>query len=110
VTTFEPGASEDLTHGFRRMPRSTAFFASSPAPIITCGFEVFVQEVIAAMTTEPCCSSNSSPFSEAGTLWGRRATATAPSISTFAPVPTSIVDGGSLAGNDSATASSREFP
>ena len=37
-------------------PRSTAFFASSPAATITDGFDVFVQLVIAAITTEPCCS------------------------------------------------------
>src|SRR5215217_3733146 len=54
VTTFEPGARLVLTHGFRVRPRSTAFLASSPAPIITLGFEVLVQLVIAATTTEPC--------------------------------------------------------
>ena len=57
MTTFEPGASDDFTHGRRFSPRSTAFFASSPAPIITLGFDVFVQLVIAVMTTEPCSSS-----------------------------------------------------
>ncbi len=34
-------------------PRSTAFFASNPAPTMTAGFEVFVHDVIAAITTEP---------------------------------------------------------
>jgi hypothetical protein len=34
-------------------PRSTAFFASRPAPSISEGFDVFVQLVIAAITTEP---------------------------------------------------------
>ena len=53
VTTFEPGARLVFTHGFVRSPRSTAFFASRPAPIITLGFEVFVQLVMAAMTTDP---------------------------------------------------------
>src|SRR5918997_2453116 len=53
MTTFEPGASEVFTHGLLRSPRSTAFLASSPAPIITDGFDVFVQDVIAAMTTDP---------------------------------------------------------
>ena len=38
-------------------PRSTAFFATRPAPIITLGFDVFVQLVIAATTTEPCSRS-----------------------------------------------------
>src|SRR5690606_23706345 len=56
VTTFEPGARLVLTHGLLTRPRSTAFFASSPAPIITLGFDVFVQLVMAAMTTEPCSS------------------------------------------------------
>src|SRR5258706_3306751 len=59
VTTFEPGARLLLTHGFRINPRSTAFLATRPAPIITLGFEVFVQLVIAAMTTAPWSSSAS---------------------------------------------------
>jgi hypothetical protein len=42
-----------LTQGLLIKPFSTAFFASSPAPIITEGFEVLVQEVIEAITTEP---------------------------------------------------------
>src|ERR1700687_419861 len=53
VTTFEPGARLVFTHGCRVNPRSTAFFASNPAPIITLGFEVLVQLVIAAITTDP---------------------------------------------------------
>ena len=53
MTTVEPGASEVFTHGLLSRPRSTAFFASSPAPIITDGFEVLVQLVIAAITTRP---------------------------------------------------------
>jgi hypothetical protein len=53
VTTFEPGARLVFTHGWRLSPRSNAFFASSPAPIITLGFEVLVQLVIAAITTAP---------------------------------------------------------
>src|SRR5215469_2883916 len=53
MTTFEPGASVVLTHGLRSSPASTAFFASSAAPTITEGLEVLVQDVIAAMTTEP---------------------------------------------------------
>src|SRR2546429_8433528 len=48
VTTFEPGARLVLTYGGTFSPRSRAFFASSPAPIITEGLEVLVQEVIAA--------------------------------------------------------------
>jgi len=53
VTTFEPGASELFTQGLRFRPFSTAFFATSPAAIITLGLEVLVQEVMAAMTTAP---------------------------------------------------------
>ncbi len=53
MTTFDPGASVVLTHGLRVSPLSTAFFASSAAPIITDGLDVFVHDVIAAMTTAP---------------------------------------------------------
>ena len=53
MTTFEPGARLVFTHGLRVSPRSTAFFATRPAPIITLGFDVFVQLVIAAITTAP---------------------------------------------------------
>ena len=38
----------------RMSPRSTAFFATSPAASITLGFDVFVQLVMAAITTSPC--------------------------------------------------------
>jgi hypothetical protein len=37
--------------GLTDRPRSTAFLASSPAASSTPGLEVFVQEVIAAITT-----------------------------------------------------------
>ena len=53
MTTLEPGARLVLTHGLLVSPFSTAFFASRPAPIITLGFDVFVQLVMAAITTEP---------------------------------------------------------
>ena len=56
MTTFEPGARLVFTHGLRVSPRSNAFLATSPAPIITLGFEVLVQLVIAAITTAPCSS------------------------------------------------------
>ena len=62
MTTFEPGAKLVFTQGFAVSPRSTAFFASKPAPSISDGFEVFVQLVIAAITTEPSASSNLSPL------------------------------------------------
>ena len=35
------------------IPNSTAFFATKPAAIITLGFDVFVQLVIAAITISP---------------------------------------------------------
>ena len=57
MTTFEPGARLVFTHGLRWRPRSTAFFASRPAPTITGGFDVFVQLVIAAITTRAVLSS-----------------------------------------------------
>ena len=53
MTAREPGASEVLTVGPTRRPRATAFRASSPAPTMTVGLEVFVQDVIAAIATEP---------------------------------------------------------
>ena len=52
-TTREPGASEVLTAGLTRSPRSTAFFASKPAASITLGLLVLVQLVIAAIRTLP---------------------------------------------------------
>ena len=46
-----------------RSPRATALRARIPAPIITDGLEVFVQLVIAAITTWPWSSSKLSPSS-----------------------------------------------
>src|SRR6185503_20738933 len=54
VTTREPGASDVLTYGLTVSPFSSAFLASSPAATNTDGLLVFVQDVIAAMTTAPC--------------------------------------------------------
>src|SRR5580704_3916922 len=53
ATTWLPGASEVLAHGFAVGPLAAALRASSPAPISTLGLEVLVQEVIAAITTSP---------------------------------------------------------
>ena len=53
----DPGASDALTHGCVFSPRSTAFFATSPAASITDGLLVFVQLVIAAITTDPCSTA-----------------------------------------------------
>src|SRR5947209_12661772 len=63
MTTLDPGASVVFTHGLLVSPRSTAFLASSAAPIITCGLDVLVQEVMAAMTTWPWSTSVSVPSS-----------------------------------------------
>ena len=59
---MEPGARLVFTHGFGFRPHSTAFFATRPAASITEGFEVFVQLVIAAITTEPLSSVAVAPF------------------------------------------------
>jgi hypothetical protein len=67
VTTLDPGARLVFTQGHDRRPFSTAFFASKPAAIMTDGFDVLVQLVIAAMTTDPCRSSQSSPSSFSAT-------------------------------------------
>src|SRR5262245_41086181 len=53
ATTCEPGASDVFTQGFTVRPFLSALRANSPAPIITLGFDVLVQEVIAAITTSP---------------------------------------------------------
>src|ERR1700691_2686412 len=53
ATTCEPGASEVFTHGLTVRPRAIALRAKSPAAIMTLGFEVLVQEVIARKTTSP---------------------------------------------------------
>ena len=56
MTTREPGARLVFTYGLTLRPRSTAFCASRPAATITEGFDVFVQLVIAAITTHPSSS------------------------------------------------------
>src|SRR5215213_7055043 len=114
MTTFEPGASDVLTHGFGFNPRSTALRASSPAPIITDGFDVFVHDVIAAITTWPWSSSVSVPSaSVTGTQVDTRLATWAPPV----PPPAAgsgwrscaespFVAGGSEAGNDCSDCSS----
>ncbi len=62
-TTLDPGAKLVLTFGLTVSPRSTAFFARSPAPTITLGLEVFVQLVMAAITTSPSVRSTFFPLS-----------------------------------------------
>lgn len=92
MTTFEPGASVVLTHGLRVRPFSTAFFATSAAATITYGFDVLVQDVIAATVTAPWSISYVEP-SGAVTRVGRDGTPLA-------------VAGESEAGKDSLPASS----
>lgn len=45
-------------------PSSEAFLATRAAPSITLGLDVFVQLVIAAITTLPCLSSAGCPWKE----------------------------------------------
>ena len=52
---------EVLPQGFTSRPRSTAFWATSPAPTMTEGFEVLVQLVMAAMTMDPSPISTGTP-------------------------------------------------
>src|SRR5438876_9282003 len=52
-TTWLPGASDVFTHGLVFRPFARALRARSPAPIMTLGLDVLVQEVIAAITTAP---------------------------------------------------------
>ncbi len=53
ATICEPGASDVLTHGFVLRPLATALRASRPAASMTLGLDVFVHDVIAAITTSP---------------------------------------------------------
>src|SRR5258705_9413067 len=111
MTTLGPGASVVFTQGRLLSPCSTAFFASSAAATITEGLDVFVQEVIAAITTEPWSTSVRVPSSRViGTGWLGRLPAPAPTGSTCgappSPLPPLPSAGASLAGNDSADASS----
>ncbi len=77
MTTLEPGASEVLTQGLRVRPRARALRATSPAAIITSGFEVLVQLVMAAMTTDPWVRGKRVPSSSTGTTsWARAPTPT----------------------------------
>src|SRR5919206_312858 len=78
MTTFEPGASDVLTHGLTFRPRSTALRASRPAPSMTDGFDVFVHDVIAAITTWPWSSLKLSPSSVTSTAVAERSATRAP--------------------------------
>ncbi|CAB4612136.1 unannotated protein [freshwater metagenome] len=67
MTTLDPGARVVFTHGLLRKPFSTAFLARSAAPIITLGLEVFVQDVMEAITTAPFATEVAAPFNEIST-------------------------------------------
>src|SRR3954451_565419 len=111
MTTREPRASDVFTHGLVVRPFLTALRARRPAASITDGFDVFVQLVMAAITTCPWSRSKRVPSeSVTGTeRWGRAprrpaARGDGPAVSSGSPAPftDSAADGGSLAGKDSA--------
>src|SRR3954447_12642736 len=110
MTTLDPGASVVFTQGLLTKPRSTAFFASSAAPIITCGFEVLVQEVIAAITTWPWSTWVCVPSSMVTGVGvdGRPDAEPETAVCGLPASPLPCANGlaGSDAGNDSAEASS----
>ena len=115
MTTFEPGASEVLTHGLEVRPFSTALRASRPAASITLGFDVFVQDVIAAMTTWPWSRNVSVPsaiVTGVASSSSVAVTTSSPGVSTSSLVGLvacpleSPLAGGSDAGKDSSRASS----
>src|SRR4051794_5989062 len=111
MTTLEPGASEVFTHGLRCSPRSTAFFATRPAPTMTNGFDVLVQEVIAATTTAPWSTSNSSPSRVTRAGFDARPAPCGPGWPAGAScAPELLTAGGSLAGKDSLDASLALLP
>src|SRR5271166_6778012 len=83
MTTRDPGASDVLTHGLTDKPASTALRASSPAATRTWGLEVFVQLVMAAITTSPSVSSPAG--SERGAETGARPRASRKAV----PAPSS---------------------
>src|SRR4051812_4625034 len=111
MTTLEPGASDVLTQGLLCRPRSTAFFASSPAATMTNGLDVLVHDVIAATTTAPWSTSTCCP----PRLTWAGCEARPPSACAGAPAgwscePWLLTAGGSLAGNDSCDASLALLP
>src|SRR3954452_9627681 len=111
MTTLEPGARDVLTQGLRCRPRSTAFFASSPAATITNGLDVLVQEVMAATTTAPWSTSTSSPSSDTRAGFDARPLACAAACPAGSScVPRELTAGGSLAGKLSFDASLALLP
>src|SRR6185436_15149523 len=59
ATDCDPGDNDVLTQGLVFSPFATALRARSPAASITLGFDVLVQEVMAAMTTSPVPTAKS---------------------------------------------------
>src|SRR4249920_1161826 len=103
MTTFDPGASDVLTQGLRVRPFSTAFFATSAAPIITDGLDVLVQDVMAAMATAPWSSTTCSPSANV-TGVGVEMRPCAPSAADGTSCMWSVAAAGSDAGKLSSTA------
>lgn len=62
VATPDPGDKLVLINGLTFIPFSTAFLATNPAATKASGLDVFVQEVIAANTTEPFLRAYFSPL------------------------------------------------
>lgn len=56
-TAWEPGDKDVLIYGRILIPLSWAFLHNNAELSITPGFDVFVHEVIAAITTDPWLSS-----------------------------------------------------
>src|SRR5262245_4484850 len=110
MTTLDPGASVVLTQGLRVRPFSTALRASSAAPIMTCGFEVFVQDVIAAIATAPWSIVKEVPSARVTSVGFDGRPARSPEIpledAGASPGLSPIAAGASEAGNDSSSASS----
>ena len=55
-TACDPGDSDVFIYGAIFIPLLKAFLQSRAAQSMTPGFDVLVQEVIAAITTDPCLS------------------------------------------------------
>src|SRR5680860_1597468 len=109
MTTRDPGASEVFTHGLTSSPRSTAFRASSAAAIITAGLEVFVQLVIAAITTWPLSISQSVPSARVTVTGFEMRSPSWDGPAAGVGMTNGVAgssSGGSLAGNESADARS----
>src|SRR5487761_1102579 len=106
MTTLEPGASVVFTQGLLASPASTAFLASSAAPTMTDGLEVLVQDVIAAIPTEPLSMVTLAPSSRVTSV-GVETSALSPAddggLASSAALCSVSVATGSEAGNVSAT-------